>query len=307
VVTSGIARPRQVAADWVAADLADHTEPAAAQVVSAHGAVVNLAVDAWPHLLMVAGPTLFRGPAAVGLAASGFAAVRTRIAEGVAIRYAAGDLEFVGPGRTLRVDLGGPAVSFAAPDAIDFIPGVCLAGLPEALAELRAATVGDLSSVLLGAGHGSDPFADVVAAAFSALVRALAARDEPGFLAATRALAGLGYGSTPTGDDLIHGALVAVHYLDRCVPAKRVPLRLRSEVTRATTRLGAHMIAIGSRGLTPEPVRDFLLELLGGRPVSGSLRGLDAMGADSGRAVAVGAALTVAALVDPFDEGEATA
>jgi hypothetical protein len=187
------------------------------------------------------------------------------------------------------------------------VPSICRAGLPAALDALRAATAGDLCAVLLGADTGGDPLAAPIADAFPALVRALVAGDEPGLVDASRRLAGVGYGSTPTGDDLMHGALVAAHYLPRHGLDWRPFCRLPRELSRFTTRLGAHMIDIGCRGLTPEPTRSFLLDLLGGRSVSASLRALDAMGADSGRAVAVGAALTVAALVDPFDEGEATA
>lgn len=307
VFVPGMAAPRWIAPDWVAGDLADHRGPSDVQVESVHEAVVNLAVDSWTHLLMIAGPTLYRGPAAVGLSASGFAAVKMALASGAAVRYAPDVLECVGPGRNLRVDLGGPAVSFAPPDAIDFVPGLCRDGIPAAIAGLRAATSGDLCAVLLGSAHGADPFAEPIAEAFPALLRALDTGDEPGCVDAARRLVGLGYGSTPTGDDLIHGAWIANHYVQRCVPATRRVHRLPSEVLRATTRLGAHMVDMGSRGLTPEPVRDFLLALLAGRSVSAELRVLDRMGADSGRSIAVGAVLTIATLLDTTHEGGGTA
>jgi hypothetical protein len=307
VLVPGMAAPRRIAPDWVAADLADRTGPAEAQVVSVHAAVVNLAVDAWPHLLMIAGPGLYRGPAAVGLSATGFAAVRTWLATGAAVRYAPDALTFTRPGGTTHVDLGGPAVSFAPPGVIDFRIDAYRDGLPAALAALRAATAGDLCSVLLSSDLGADPFAGSIVEAFPTLVRALDSGDGKGFVEAARRLVGLGYGSTPTGDDLIHGALVAVHYLDRCVPAQRMVARPSHEALRATTRLGAHMLVMGSLGLTPEPVRAFLVDLLGGRSVSAALRGVSQMGADSGRTIAVGAALTVATLLGDLQEGERTA
>jgi len=298
-----MAWPREIAPAWVAADIGGHGAPSAGQVVSVHDAVVNLEVDGWDHLLMVAGPSLYRGPSAIGLPAPEFAAVKTLLASGGAVRYEPGALEFASSVLTVRMDLGGPVVSFSPPEAIHFVPSAFRKRLPEAVAELRAVTSGDLCQVLLGSAHGSDPFAEPVAEAFPALLRALDAGDEPGFVDAARKLVGLGYGSTPTGDDLIHGASIAVHYAHRCVRATRRVPRIPSEVSRATTRLGAHMIEMGSRGLTPEPVRELLLALLAGRSVSAELRALDRMGADSGRSVAVGAVLTITSLLDEVQEG----
>lgn len=305
--TPGPGAFRAIAPAWVAADLAGRPGPSDAGVASVHAAVVNLTVAAWPHLLMVAGPSVYRGPSSVGLTEAEFAEVRSWLTAGADVRYAPGALALTLRGTSLQVSLEGPAASFAPPPAFDVVPAVCRAGLPAALEALRAAGPDDLSSTLLGCGPLDDPFAAPIADAFPALVRALVAGDEPGQVEVVRRLAGVGYGSTPTGDDLIHGALVAAHYLIRSVPSRRLLRHLPPGVARTTTPLGSHMIEIGTRGLTPDPVRGFLLDVLGGRSVDAALRALDRMGADSGRAVAVGAILTITALLDPAHEGGGTA
>jgi hypothetical protein len=101
-----------------------------------------------------------------------------------------------------------------------------------------------------------------------ALADSLAERDAGAFVAAAEALIGLGEGLTPAGDDLLAGALAAIHRL--------APDWLNPEVIR---RLGE-----AARSRTTDVARDFLLEALAGRfaePVLAVLAAPSVVGAEA--------------------------
>ena len=109
---------------------------------------------------------------------------------------------------------------------------------------------------------------------------------------AVLALLGLGPGLTPSGDDALGGALLALHLLredERCAILGQTILQ-HSQATHAISR--AHLRAAAS-GLAAEPLHEVLCRLLEGEIcMEEHLRGLNRMGHSSGWDALTGA-LTV--------------
>lgn len=275
-------------AAWAARDLFDRGGPVRLRVISLHNHVMNLQVDEWDHLFMIADPGMYRGPASVGMGLLDFRAVQSCVKPGDLACFRDEGIEFYGK-NDFRVTLSSAErVSFSVPHNVEFDEAaISDTAVAQKMAELAAP---HLCSCLFADGRGSsaDPFAETMAREFPRFVRALALGDQAEFWGAFSCLVGLGYGSTPTCDDLMHGALIALHYLKRttrlAVPLPTLPRSIGAK----TTLLGAHMLEMGARGLTAEPVRDFALNLLSGKPIEPSFAGLRRMGSDSGCSIATG-------------------
>lgn len=141
------------------------------------------------------------------------------------------------------------------------------------------------------------------AAGPATLLCAAAARyDTGGVRAASKGLAGLGPGLTPSGDDLLAG-FVASWVLT--AGALGVPIgereRIASEIltgaSASASELGAVWLAHGVRGEVAEPMGRFFTSLLAGEPdaLALAVRGVLALGATSGTDWLVGALLGVEA------------
>jgi hypothetical protein len=108
---------------------------------------------------------------------------------------------------------------------------------------------------------GEDPFDHRL----SAVVRAF---SEGGDARGSASLVGLGVGLTPSGDDVLVGALAALDLVSECSPAA-MPLRrelvaaLPVPLEARTTRLSAQMLRAAADGLYAEPVLDLLHALAG--------------------------------------------
>jgi Protein of unknown function (DUF2877) len=176
----------------------------------------------------------------------------------------------------------------------------------------RPRGLGRLLPALLGQG-GAPPDASGLEAA---LLRQgwLAARALQGWLArmeqggpvdeppaALPALLGLGPGLTPAGDDLLGGALLALHALGRQRPAQRLAARLLPAAGTRTGRISAAHLACAARGWGTEALHAALAALAAGdAPALGAaLRAPDAIGHSSGWDALAGAAAVWAALAGP--------
>jgi hypothetical protein len=104
----------------------------------------------------------------------------------------------------------------------------------------------------------SGPFEPVLAAA-------LASYRDGGDPALLAVLVGIGEGLTPSGDDVIVGALAAFDALDDAAARGRLGPALAGGAVR-TTRLAAQSIAAALDGRHAEPVLDVLEALAGGAP-----------------------------------------
>jgi hypothetical protein len=109
-------------------------------------------------------------------------------------------------------------------------------------------------------------------------------------------LIGLGPGLTPAGDDLVGGALVALHALGRRACAARVAAwALRR--SRRTNRISRAHLACAAAGAGGAALHDFVNALLAGkRNVARELAALDAIGHTSGWDAAAGVLLALEAL-----------
>jgi hypothetical protein len=280
-------------AAWAALDLFDRGGSVSLRVVSLHDHVMNLQVDRWGHMLMLADPEMYRGPASIGLRTQDFQAIKNCLKPGDAACFQDWKMEFYGDSG-IRISLSeAERVSFSVPSTVEFDgSGLADSAIKNAMFELAAP---HLCTCLLAdtGGVAIDPFAETIACEFPLLIQSLARGSQPGFEVAASSLIGLGYGSTPTGDDLIHGALIALHFIKRATRNDLPIPSLPRTIAARTTLLGSHMLEMGKLGLTAEPVRNFALNLLAGKPIEPSFTDLRRMGSDSGCSIAVGFYLMV--------------
>jgi len=159
-------------------------------------------------------------------------------AEGEAVRVAGGEIAFAAS----RVELAGMAIAELRLTARRCDPD------PAAVRALAAC---------LPAAATTGPFA-------SALAAALAAYRDCGDPAVLAVLVGVGEGLTPSGDDVIVGALAALELLGDDAGHARLGAALAGGSVR-TTKLAAQMIEAALAGRHAEPVRE-LLEALAATP-----------------------------------------
>lgn len=303
-VKSGI----YAAAKWAAMDVARQKRHAPGRLLSIHDRVINLKVEGQVRLLMLTHPLLPRGPACVGLSAALFNRCRDLLSRGAPLHRAPEAL-YLGEGQsTLIIHWRSvPVLSFAPPARLK----KDLCGITRALffyeQLLRDVKSPTAAAVLLQAG-GPDPyFRQRIGSRFPGLVESLRQKDEQEFRRRCIGLAGMGRGSTPTGDDLIFGALVAAHYYGRMEgesAAAPIPL-LPFEAICRTTLPGAHMLELGQGGLAPQPVRQFILSIFRGRPRAAILHNLLKMGSGSGYDIAVALLYTLKFFVQNGARGRA--
>ncbi len=278
---------------WAARDLPDRDGPVHLRVASIHDHVINLNAEEWGHMLVVVDPEMYRGPSGLGLGMQDFRALRSAVAPGDTAFFRGAHLEFpASEGMYLSLSRA-ERISFSIPSTQEFDRAAVASGaIARAMTEWAAPY---LCSCLLTdpGGTSTDPFSEIIVREFPILVRSLVRGSRLEFEASFSALVGLGYGSTPTADDLMHGALIALHSLKRA-PFLDLPDPLRPRPDRAcTTELGLHMLEMGMRGLTAEPVLDFAMHLLAGNSIESSIACLRRMGSDSGCSIAVGFYRTV--------------
>ncbi|MFZ2780528.1 MAG: DUF2877 domain-containing protein [Rectinemataceae bacterium] len=283
-------------ARWAACDLFDRGGPVRLCVTSLHNHVMNLQVDEWNHMLMLADPEMYRGPASAGLDMPDFRTLQRCVKPGDTGCFRDGRIEFYGESGISVSLSAAERISFSVPSIVEFDrASVAAAGVAKTMTELAAP---HLCSCLFADSGVDDLFRETIRHEFPRLLQSLSQGNQAGFEDSCSSLVGLGYGSTPTGDDLIHGALIALHYLrqatDSDIPLPSMPRSMGEK----TTLLGAHMLEMGRRGLTPEPIRDFALNLLAGKPLPPPLAGIRRMGSDSGCTTAVGFYLMVLACRD---------
>jgi hypothetical protein len=175
----------------------------------------------------------------------------------------------------------GPGPTVVWDPMIDPIqPGPALAA--RGVAILRALGVGRSGEVALSDAVTSPP-----PAAVAALMAALAHGRAAARRRAALALVGRGPGLTPEGDDVLAGAAVVA-------AATGDPLTLPAQARDLTTPLSATLLELAAAGAAPRPVHALLD--VDRDDWRGALRDLEAVGASSGRAIALGIGAAAAAL-----------
>lgn len=228
----------------------------------------------------VTAPGASRLPFAVRILDSGAAAALRRLEPGDRASAAGGRISM--PGLVIEVRRWWrPAPA---------LPLVSSAGLRRSAAHLAALLPGDC----LPEGSG----------AFSA---ALAAGDAAAALAAADQLIGAGPGSTPSGDDLLSGALVTMALLapvngDAAAVYQRVGRPLARHVVKVapgrTTQLSVALLGHAAAGHPCGEVADVLRALSGRIPLGSTVQALLAVGHTSGADLAHGVLAAVCAVAE---------
>lgn len=117
--------------------------------------------------------------------------------------------------------------------------------------------------------------------------------DPTGDPDAARGLIGLGPGLTPSGDDLIGGAICALHAAGRSAQAKRLAAWALPLARVATNRISNAHLACAAEGECGEAVNDAIVALMAGAPTD--LDSIDAIGHTSGWDALAGVALALSA------------
>lgn len=111
------------------------------------------------------------------------------------------------------------------------------------------------------------------------------------------ALVGMGPGLTPAGDDLIGGALIALHTMHRYAVAGRLAAWALRHAENGTSRISRAHLACAARGQGGEAFHALLRAVLSGqRNLATELAAIDTVGHTSGWDAAAGAALALQAL-----------
>lgn len=159
--------------------------------------------------------------------------------------------------------------------------------LAKSLARMRAAARDSLATE--GFGFLLDPDA-ILPPPVRALARWLA--DPSGSPSGAEGLIGLGPGLTPSGDDLIGGALCALHATRRNEIAERLSTWALPLSETGTNRISRAHLACAAQGACGEVVNDAIVALLRGDLPD--LARIDAVGHTSGWDALAGAVLVLA-------------
>ena len=256
------ADPCYFEASWYAADLDSCSTRSRITRLSLHDHVINFRVDSWPRLLIVADSQLERGPSTVGCPDHVF----NKIA-GIAREMNSGWCEpFIitlsgAAGEACLNWRTAEACCFAVPKISVFDRVALLKTVEAYLAMLRKITQPSAAAVLLGSPGGEDYFRQEISNNLPDLLNALIAASEQDFIKACRNLIGMGKGFSPTGDDLVHGALVAYHGF---MNDMRFIVKINGPfhgLFGQTNFMGQHMLEMGWQGFASEAVVAFMLAL----------------------------------------------
>lgn len=286
-----------VQANWVAADLLEK-EPASLELLSIHEHVANFAAEGWPHLLIVGDDQVYPGPCSVALSTQDFGALRQHLKTNPRGLFADGRVSFPDTAPGFVVNFNHGVLDFSVPDGLSWDPVRLRPALEFVRASLKEyAQVSWCVSLLNDEPYSDNVFGREFAEHVPKLVRAITFGQASDFQRAIKALIGLGPGSTPSGDDLIHGVLLMYHYACKAQGVAVQPYDIPPEERQRTTFLGGHMLYLGIRGLTPKPVRDFLTRIFMGTVDTNTIRNLGRIGASTGWDIGIGASLTLSELL----------
>ncbi len=279
-------------ADWVARDILELELTEKLLVISVHDRVINLKIEGCPKLFMLAHPDLPRGPACVGLSGRLFDLCHKLLPRGSCAHFEPGSL-YLAEGRLAVSWRACETLSFAAPEHLQSNRAGIRAALKKYRQLLARTDAHSASAVLLGL-NGPDPyFQDKIIDAFPLLVRALVTNNQQGFKYSCRNLIGMGRGATPSGDDLIFGALIAAHYYARVDGAAVKVPSCSGAITAKTTIMGAHMLELGQMGLAPEQVIRFILSIFDATARAELLHDLLLIGSATGYDIAAAVLFTL--------------
>lgn len=271
---------------WVAADLLIQ-EPGQFRLVSLHEHVANFEVDGWSSLLMIGDPFVHRGPSSLAVSHEGFIELRRILQSCSTGLFAYGELNLSDGIQKFRIGFGDLVLDFSVPQGLHWNPCTLRMSREFITNCLREQAPICDSFGLLGIESDNDLFLSTFARSVPSVITAIALEDDELLHTSCRSIIGLGTGATPTGDDLIHGAMVTYHYSMRAQGRPPPRFTLSPNLVSMTTPLGRHMLTTGVQGLTCQPVRNYLISLFTGTINSETILELGSIGASTGWDVAI--------------------
>jgi hypothetical protein len=166
------------------------------------------------------------------------------------------------------------------------------------LAQVQAPTEG-LARLALGFAATETPLARAAGPRLQQLQCWLAARLGAARTPAPTDLLGLGPGLTPSGDDLLGGALLALHAIGRPDAAHDLYGALRAKARAATCCASQALLAAAAEGQAFEPLHTLAIALLRRRPIGRALHALARVGHSSGWDALAGVVLVLRAASAP--------
>jgi hypothetical protein len=285
-------------ADWYAADLDSCRTRSKITRLSLHDHVINFRVESWPHLLMVADSQLEKGPATVGCSDhvfSQFAGITRDMNSGWFERF---NITLSGPnGESCLNWCTAELLSFSLPKISGFDRATLLKTVEAYLFMLRTMAQQSAAAVLLGIPGGDHYFRQEISYNLPHLLNALITASEKDFIKACRNLIGMGKGFSPTGDDLVHGALLACHcYMNDNTFIDKISEPFH-ELFKKTNYMGQHVLEMGRKGLTSEAMAAYILTLSDGVADESALRRVLKIGSGSGFEMVIAILLFVKTLL----------
>ncbi len=268
---------------WYAADLERYNNEYKVNLLSVHKEIINLQVENWPHLLMVAKAGFERGPCTIGLDHELFVDLHKKAESAAEIRFNDHVLTcYSGYSRYSINWREGERLSFA-PFKTGKLKHAEVSTTVECYCQaLKGIILGTPSSVLLGMAGGANYFRTEIDIFYPKIIISLLLGNEQEFINSCRRIIGMGHGSSPSGDDLICGALLAYHhYMADQLFIENIADELRAEAGK-TNLMGRHMLEIGLSGFTPDVFKALLISVSMGRIELSLLRRVFKIGSSTG-------------------------
>ncbi len=268
---------------WYAADLDHYRKDSSFELFSVSRKFISLQVETWKHLLIIAESSLEAGPATIALAGPDFNMLKSFLIRGKRGLLKKNSLLIEHEDDLCKMDWRRGVQKFFFP--VHFFKADRLLiskSLKQYRGFLAEKELSSPAAVLLGLQGGEDYFRKEIDQSYPLVVESLLSQNKEAFITCSRRMVGLGRGLTPTGDDMLHGALVAFHYFINGTAFMKAVKNEFTAVTQKTNIFGRHALEMGFRGLTPEIFGMFLRTIARGEADSRLLKRIISLGSSSG-------------------------
>lgn len=292
---------------WYAADLELYNNEYKVSLLSAHKEVINFCVESWPHLLMVVKSGFERGPGTFGLDHELFFELHAKAECATEICFNKQALTLYSEYSSYSINWrGGKRFSFAPVKIINLEHNKALSAIKQCRYALEKIDLNTPSAVLLGMNGGADYFRTEIAAFYPKIIISLLTGNEQEFINSCRKIIGMGHGSSPSGDDLICGALFAYHHFvaDQSF-IDNISLDLKAEAKR-TNIIGEHMIGIGLSGFTPDVFKELMISITTGNIEPNLLKRAFKIGSSTGIDILIALIVFTKSYVDCTEDSNMT-
>jgi len=272
-----------IQAVWHADDLKRYKNEYYFQTLSFHDHVINLWVASWKHLLLIADPFLEQGPSMICLSNTDFKLLKQYRLGVIRGSFNQDYLELRTENQVIELQWReSKPVNFTSPSYDNIDTSSLKSAVFFYKNILSKEQLQSPAAVLFNFPGGDSLFRQEINKYFPLLIEALLHNRGQQFLYLCRKIIGMGHGLTPTGDDLIHGALLACHSFNYSETFKEYPGAELSQLAAKTNYFGRHMLEMGILGLTPRAVKIFIDSIADGRPSVDVLARVTAIGSSSG-------------------------